>query len=88
MYVRRTFNERFLTCALTDRYPLLALGKSPESIISGIKLISRFAQWDHTTSIEEIMQSLHLLVQERKVLYLGISDTPAWVVSAANTYAV
>ncbi|KAN0110013.1 putative aryl-alcohol dehydrogenase Aad14 [Hyaloscypha variabilis] len=43
--------------------------------------------WDHTTSIEEIMDSLHNLVQQEKVLYLGISDSPAWVVSAANTYA-
>lgn len=43
--------------------------------------------WDHTTSIEEVMDSLHILVQQGKVLYLGISDTPAWVVSAANTYA-
>ncbi|KAK9328515.1 NADP-dependent oxidoreductase domain-containing protein [Lipomyces starkeyi] len=43
--------------------------------------------WDHTTSIEEIMDSLHILVEQGKVLYLGISDTPAWVVSAANIYA-
>ncbi|KAH8893653.1 aryl-alcohol dehydrogenase [Thozetella sp. PMI_491] len=43
--------------------------------------------WDYTTSVEEIMDSLHLLVQQGKVMYLGISDTPAWVVSAANTYA-
>ncbi|KAJ8101670.1 NADP-dependent oxidoreductase domain-containing protein [Lipomyces tetrasporus] len=43
--------------------------------------------WDHTTSIEEIMDSLHVLVEQGKVLYLGVSDTPAWVVSAANTYA-
>ncbi|CZR60581.1 probable aryl-alcohol dehydrogenase Aad14 [Phialocephala subalpina] len=43
--------------------------------------------WDHTTSIEEIMDSLHILVEQGKVLYLGISDTPSWVVSAANTYA-
>ncbi|EXJ61288.1 aryl-alcohol dehydrogenase AAD14 [Cladophialophora psammophila CBS 110553] len=43
--------------------------------------------WDWTTSIEEVMDSLHLLVQSGKVLYLGISDTPAWIVSAANTYA-
>lgn len=43
--------------------------------------------WDFTTSIEEIMDSLHILVQQGKVLYLGISDSPAWVVSAANTYA-
>lgn len=43
--------------------------------------------WDHTTSIEEIMDSLHILVEQGKVMYLGISDTPAWVVSAANMYA-
>lgn len=43
--------------------------------------------WDHTTSIEEVMDSLHILVQQGKVLYLGISDTPAWIVAAANTYA-
>ncbi|PAV15636.1 Aldo keto reductase [Pyrrhoderma noxium] len=43
--------------------------------------------WDYTTSIEEIMDHLHLLVTSGKVLYLGISDTPAWIVSAANTYA-
>ena len=33
------------------------------------------------------MDSLHLLVEQGKVLYLGISDTPAWIVSAANYYA-
>lgn len=43
--------------------------------------------WDWTTSIEEVMDSLHILVEQGKVLYLGISDTPAWIVSAANYYA-
>ncbi|EHY51811.1 putative aryl-alcohol dehydrogenase aad14 [Exophiala dermatitidis] len=43
--------------------------------------------WDYTTSIEEVMDSLDILVKQGKVLYLGISDTPAWVVAAANTYA-
>ncbi|KAF7558894.1 hypothetical protein G7046_g5254 [Stylonectria norvegica] len=43
--------------------------------------------WDNTTSIEEVMDSLHAVVQQGKVLYLGISGTPAWIVSAANTYA-
>ncbi|OJJ43129.1 hypothetical protein ASPZODRAFT_136683 [Penicilliopsis zonata CBS 506.65] len=43
--------------------------------------------WDHSTSIEEIMDSLQILVESGKVLYLGISDSPAWVVAAANTYA-
>ena len=28
-----------------------------------------------------------MLVEQGKVLYLGISDTPAFIVSAANTYA-
>ncbi|KAG8214443.1 NADP-dependent oxidoreductase domain-containing protein [Butyriboletus roseoflavus] len=43
--------------------------------------------WDWETSIEEMMNGLHTLVQQGKVLYLGISDTPAWVVSQANQYA-
>lgn len=43
--------------------------------------------WDYFSSIEEVMDSLHILVQQGKVLYLGVSDTPAWVVTAANDYA-
>ncbi|KAI0132674.1 aldo/keto reductase [Xylariales sp. AK1849] len=43
--------------------------------------------WDYSTSIPELMQSLNALVTAGKVLYLGISDTPAWVVSKANEYA-
>ncbi|RPD61745.1 Aldo/keto reductase [Lentinus tigrinus ALCF2SS1-7] len=43
--------------------------------------------WDWDTSIEEIMHGLHALHLARKVLYLGISDTPAWIVSKTNQYA-
>lgn len=43
--------------------------------------------WDYSTSIPELMQSLNQLVTAGKVLYLGISDSPAWVVSKANEYA-
>ncbi len=43
--------------------------------------------WDFSTSIPELMQSLHHVVAAGKVLYLGISDTPAWIVSKANQYA-
>ncbi|KAK6498314.1 hypothetical protein TWF481_010905 [Arthrobotrys musiformis] len=43
--------------------------------------------WDYTTSVEELMQTLNVLVKQGKVLYLGISDTPAWVVTKANEYA-
>ncbi|KAE9388890.1 Aldo/keto reductase [Gymnopus androsaceus JB14] len=43
--------------------------------------------WDFDTSIEEVMDSLHHLVALGKIVYLGISDTPAWIVASANTYA-
>ncbi|CAF9932885.1 MAG: hypothetical protein ALECFALPRED_005402 [Alectoria fallacina] len=43
--------------------------------------------WDMQTCIPEVMQSLNHLVSSRKVLYLGISDTPAWVVVKCNAYA-
>ncbi|RYP48893.1 hypothetical protein DL768_005317 [Monosporascus sp. mg162] len=43
--------------------------------------------WDFTTSIPELMHALHDLVTSGSVLYLGISNTPAWVVSMANEYA-
>ncbi|KAK7044383.1 aryl-alcohol dehydrogenase [Favolaschia claudopus] len=43
--------------------------------------------WDYHTSVEEIMDGLHNLVVSGKVLYLGISDCPAWFVVKANDYA-
>ncbi|KAK7452184.1 putative aryl-alcohol dehydrogenase aad14 [Stygiomarasmius scandens] len=43
--------------------------------------------WDQHTSVEEMMDSLHNLVIAGKVLYLGISDSPAWFVVKANAYA-
>ncbi len=43
--------------------------------------------WDYETSVEEVMDSLHNLVVSGKVLYLGISDTPASIVCLANQYA-
>lgn len=30
------------------------------------------------------MQSLNRFIQAGKVLYIGVSDTPAWIVSKAN----
>ena len=43
--------------------------------------------WDYTSCIEEMMRSLDDVVRSRKVLYLGISDAPAWIVAKANQYA-
>jgi aryl-alcohol dehydrogenase-like predicted oxidoreductase len=43
--------------------------------------------WDALTPIEEVVRGLDDLVRVGKVLYVGISDSPAWVVSRANTMA-
>lgn len=43
--------------------------------------------WDRHTPIEETMRALDDAVQAGKVLYVGISDAPAWVVARANTLA-
>jgi aryl-alcohol dehydrogenase-like predicted oxidoreductase len=43
--------------------------------------------WDRHTPVEETMRALDDAVQAGKVLYVGISDAPAWVVARANTLA-
>jgi aryl-alcohol dehydrogenase-like predicted oxidoreductase len=43
--------------------------------------------WDPLTPIEETMRALDDIVRSGKALYVGISDTPAWVVARANTLA-
>ena len=43
--------------------------------------------WDQLTPAEEVMRAFDDLVRAGKVLYVGISDAPAWVVSESNTLA-
>jgi len=43
--------------------------------------------WDGMTPVEEVMRALDDAVRAGKILYVGISDAPAWVVSRANTMA-
>jgi aryl-alcohol dehydrogenase-like predicted oxidoreductase len=43
--------------------------------------------WDGMTPVAEVVRALDDLVSSGKVLYVGISDTPAWVVSQAVTLA-
>jgi len=43
--------------------------------------------WDGMTPIEEVLRALDDQVRAGKVLYVGISDTPAWVVSRGLTLA-
>jgi aryl-alcohol dehydrogenase-like predicted oxidoreductase len=43
--------------------------------------------WDGTTPVDEIMRGLDDLIRVGKVLYAGISDSPAWIIAQANTLA-
>ncbi|MCK2220919.1 aldo/keto reductase [Actinomadura sp. ATCC 31491] len=43
--------------------------------------------WDFTTPVEEVLRGLDDLVRSGKVLYAGISDTPAWQVSRMQAIA-
>jgi aryl-alcohol dehydrogenase-like predicted oxidoreductase len=43
--------------------------------------------WDFMTPVEEVMRAFDDLIRQGKVLYIGISDTPAWIDSRANTIA-
>ena len=43
--------------------------------------------WDRHTPIEETVRALDDAVRAGKILYAGISDAPAWIVSQANTLA-
>ena len=43
--------------------------------------------WDRMTPIEEVMRAFDDLVRQGKILYAGVSDMPAWLVSRGNTLA-
>ncbi len=43
--------------------------------------------WDFTTPVDEVLRGLDDLVRSGKILYVGISDTPAWIASQAQVIA-
>ena len=43
--------------------------------------------WDVFTPIDEVMRALDDVVRSGKALYVGISDTPAWLVAQGQTLA-
>ncbi len=43
--------------------------------------------WDYGTRVDEVMRGLDDLVRGGKILHIGISYTPAWIVSQADTLA-
>lgn len=43
--------------------------------------------WDQMTPVDEVMRVFDDLVRQGKVLYVGVSDAPAWWIAQANTLA-
>ncbi|WP_197685160.1 aldo/keto reductase [Herminiimonas arsenitoxidans] len=43
--------------------------------------------WDGITPVDEVMRGFEDLVRQGKVLHVGVSNTPAWVIAQANTLA-
>jgi aryl-alcohol dehydrogenase-like predicted oxidoreductase len=62
-----------------------------ERSLKTLKTYSIDLYWVHArafmTPIEEVMRALDDMVRAGKVLYIGISNTPAWIISQANTLA-
>ncbi|GAA5966171.1 hypothetical protein JCM8115_003051 [Rhodotorula mucilaginosa] len=80
MASRNVRDRVIIATKYTTDYKLHSLGKNEAILFGG----------NHKRSLHmsEMMDSLHILLEQGKVLYLGVSDTPAWVVSAANQYAI
>ena len=44
--------------------------------------------WDYRNSIEEVLRALDDLVRQGKILHIGLSDTPSWIVSEGQAIAI
>ncbi|KZO93378.1 norsolorinic acid reductase [Calocera viscosa TUFC12733] len=66
---------------------MLSLRDSLEKLQTTYIDIMYIHWWDYSVSIPEMMRQLDDVVKSGKVLHLGISDTPAYIVSRCNEYA-
>jgi aryl-alcohol dehydrogenase-like predicted oxidoreductase len=64
-----------------------ALHASPKRLGTDYVDVYWVHAWDSMTPVDEIIRALDDMVRAGKVLYVGISDAPAWIVSQANTLA-
>ena len=65
----------------------LSLNASLERLRTDYVDILYVHAWGGTASIPELMRALDDVVRVGKVLYLGVSNWPAWTVVKANEYA-
>jgi aryl-alcohol dehydrogenase-like predicted oxidoreductase len=73
-------------------------GNHPKNLIQSVEISLRrlrtdyldllwLHMWDFTTAVDEVARAMDDLVRAGKVLHVGFSDTPAWVVAQAATIA-
>ncbi|MER7481109.1 aldo/keto reductase [Streptomyces sp. NPDC126510] len=85
------------TCAIRDG-DVNAAGNHRKNLIQSVEASLRRLRtdrldvlWVHArdnfTPVEEVMRALDDLVRTGKVLYIGVSDWPAWEIARANTLA-
>jgi aryl-alcohol dehydrogenase-like predicted oxidoreductase len=95
--------ERFVVCtkyanAIPGSNDPNAAGSHRKSIVQSLDASLRRLQvdyvdlymvhfWDFTTPVEEVHRALEDAVRAGKILHIGLSDVPAWVVSRAQTFA-
>ena len=65
----------------------LSLAQSLERLKTDYVDILYVHGWDGVVTVPELMRSLDDVVRQGKVLYLGVSNAPAWKVVMANEYA-
>lgn len=76
----------------------LAGGNSRRSMVQSVEASLRRLQtdridllwlhfWDFTTPLDEILRAADDLVSAGRILYFGLSDTPAWIAARAATLA-
>jgi aryl-alcohol dehydrogenase-like predicted oxidoreductase len=67
--------------------PTAVAGDQPAPLRTSYIDIYWVHMWDRHTPAEETMRALDDEVRAGKILYVGISDTPAWLTARANTLA-
>ncbi len=61
--------------------------QSPQRLATDYIGMSWMHAWDAVTPIEEVMRGLKDLLRSSKILYAGVPNAPAWIISQANTLA-
>ncbi len=69
------------------KYLLKALDNSLRRLQTDYVDVLWIHNWDTITPVEELMSTLHQLVQTNKVRYIGLSNIPAWYLARAQTLA-